>query len=382
MSKTTKTIIWLVIIIVVIAGIWWGVSRKLAQSPTVEKKVIKIGAILPLTGDAADIGQGQKNAIELAVASLEDLYPNIDIQVIFEDDRLRMNDAVTAVHKLISVDKVDAIIGPSWSGATLAVAPIAESSKVVLISPSASSPSITTSGDYIFRVFPADDELVKIVANFTLNDLKLTKAAILFDSTNDAFVQERNYIKSEFEKLGGEIVAEEAFKTKDKDFKTQLLKIKSSKAEVLFFSAYPTETGIFLKQAKEMGLKIPRISLDTIVENPEVIDTAGEAAEGVIYLIPAKPDNKEYFNYITVYKEKYGKEPPALSAEAYDALILAVNAILKSDGTKEDIKNQLYKIGQNYMGASGEITFDENGDVHKQYTFKTIKNGKFVPYKD
>jgi len=373
MSKTTKIIIVVIIAIIVIGGIWYIATRE-----PKEEEVIKIGLIFPLTGGAANIGQGQKNAVELALEQLNDS----NIQLIFEDDRLEADDAVTAAQKLINVDKVDAIIGPSWSGATLAVAPIAESNRTLLLSPSASSPSITSAGDYIFRVYPADDMAVKMVAEFAFNNLKITKAAVLYDLANDSFVQERNYIKNEFEKLGGKIVIEESFKTKDTDFKTQLLKIKNSEAEVIFFSAFPVETGLFLKQAKELDLKQPFISLDTVVEDPSVITGAQEAAEGLIYQSPAKPENKEHLNYVADYKERYEKDPPAYSAEAYDCLMLVIKAIKESDGTKEDIKNKLYQIGQNYMGASGEITFDKNGDVSKSFILKTIKNGQFVPYEE
>jgi branched-chain amino acid transport system substrate-binding protein len=371
MKKNIKIILGVVVLIIVVVLV--AVFYKPAS-----KGPIKIGVILPLTGDIADIGQGQKNAIELAFEQLKDS----NIQLIFEDDRLQINDDVTAAQKLINVDKVDALIGPSWSGAALAVAPIAESNKTLLISPSASTPSLTTAGDYVFRVFPSDDAPVKMVADFAFNNLEVKKAAVLYDLANDSFAQEKNYIKSEFEKLGGKIVIEESFKTKDKDFKTQLLKIKNSEAAIVFFSAWPAETGIFLKQAKELNLKQSFISLDTVVEDPSVITIAKEAAEGLIYQSPAKPENKEHMDYLANFKDKYKKDPPAYTAEAYDCLILVVKAIKESNRTKESIKDRLYQIGQNYMGASGEITFDKNGDVSKSFILKTVKNGQFVPYEE
>jgi len=374
MSKTSKIIIGIIVVIIVIGGIWYGMSRK-----PKEEEVIKIGIVLPLTGELASIGEGQKNAIEIGLLEFKD----IDVQLIIEDDHgCQPKDAITAIQKLINIDKVKVIIGSTCSGPTLAMAPVAEENKIVLISPSASSPSITNAGDYVFRVYPADDLPCIVLAKFAFERLKLDKAAILIDSASDASVQEKNYVKDEFVKLGGEIVIEESFKTKDTDFRTQLLKIKNSEAKIVFFSAFPTETGLFLKQAKELGLEIPFISLDAVVENPDVIEIAEEAAEGLIYTYPARPSNKERFNYITKYKEKYGNKPPSYSAEAYDSIMLVVKAIKESNKTKEDIKNKLYQVGQHYMGASGEITFDENGDVQKDFTLKTIKNGQFVPYEE
>ena len=185
MSEKVKWIVGILVVIIVIIGISSSNTKQVFNGP------IKIGLILPLTGDAADIGQAQKNAVELALEQLKDS----NIQLIFEDDRLQTNDAVTAAQKLVNVDKVDAIIGPSWSGAALAVAPIAESSKTLLISPTASTPSLTSAGDYIFRVYPTDDAPVKMLADFALNNLKITKAAILYDLANDSFTQEKNYAK-------------------------------------------------------------------------------------------------------------------------------------------------------------------------------------------
>jgi branched-chain amino acid transport system substrate-binding protein len=374
MRRKHKRLLWKLSIIVIIVIVLLVVFL-----PRQKEEGIKIGAILPLTGDLGYIGEGQRNSIELAINYLKDQ----NIQLIIEDDHgCQSQDAVTAAQKLINIDKVDAIIGATCSSATLSIAPIAEGNKVILISPSASSPSVTDAGYYIFRVFPADDLHCMMLAKFTFDDSNLDKAAILFDSANDAFIQERDYIKAEFTKLGGKIVVEESFKTKDTDFRTQLLKIKNSEVDVVFFSAFPAEIGLFLKQAKELDLRLQFISLDTVVEDPNVVEIAKGSAEGVIYAYPIKPKNKEHLDYITAYKERYGTEAPAYSAEAYDSLVLAVKAVKESDRTKEDVKTKLYQIGQNYMGASGEITFDENGDVQKEFILKTIKDGQFVPYEE
>ena len=127
MSKTTKTIVWLIVIIVVIAGIWWGVSRKPA-----EEKVVKIGIIAPLSGPASTWGEQLRKGIELALDEL-----NLDerklLRIIYEDSEADPKKAVSAVQKLISVDKVQAIIGPLSSNEVLSVAPIVEKAKVVLL---------------------------------------------------------------------------------------------------------------------------------------------------------------------------------------------------------------------------------------------------------
>lgn len=371
MSTSSKIVIVIVIVIVVIIGIWYGVSRK------PKEEVIKIGAILSLTGDLSKYGEGVKNAINMAIEDSE--LTERSILIIEDDHSCVPKDSVSAAHKLIDIDKVDVIIGPLCSSSTLSVAPIAEENRTILISPSATSSSITTAGDYIFRTIISDKLKSIKVAEFAYAK-NYKKGGLLHNIANDSFVQQREDVREAFTGLGGGIVVEESFQTQETDFRSQLTKIKNSDTEIVFFAAWPKEIGLFLKQAKEMGIDLPFISADAVTEDPDVIEIGGEAAEGVLYAFHTTPENKEYRDFVAVYKEKFGEEPPAYCAEAYDAVILAIQAIKENDGTKEGRKNKLYQVGQNYVGASGEITFDENGDVSKPFIIKAIKNGQFVPY--
>lgn len=160
------------------------------------------------------------------------------------------------------------------------------------------------------------------------------------------------------------------------------MKIKESEADVVFFSAIYKEAALILKQARELGVTLPFMTSETSMEDPDLVSIAGETAEGLIFPFASTPDNIEYRQFIEDYKERYDEKPPAYCAETFDALILAVRAIKGSDGSREDIKDKLYQVGQNYMGASGEINFDESGDTSKPFIIKTIKNGQFVPYEE
>lgn len=367
MNKTTKIIVGLVIIIVIILAVY-------LLNPK-EVKEMKIGAILPLTGDLATYAEGAHNAIKLAIehSGLKD-----KIQLIVEDDLgCQPKDAVSAAQKLVNIDKVEGIIGAVCTGATLAVAPITEENKIILISPSASSKSITNAGDYVYRTLASDADKSIAVAKYAYNK-GYKKAALLFDTANDSFIQQRTDAEETFEKLGGQIVISEEFITKDKDFRSQLTKIKSSDAQIVFMGAFPKEGALALKQAEELGINLIFISTETSLGTQDVVDVAGDAANGLIFPFATTPDNKEYTEFINAYKAKYGQDAPAYAAESYDAGMLLVKALAKSDRTSEDIKNKLQKIGQKYYGASGVITFDENGDVQKPMVIKIIKNGQFI----
>jgi branched-chain amino acid transport system substrate-binding protein len=379
MNKTTKTILWVVVAIIVVAWIWYGVNKK-PQAP-VSKEPIKIGVLADLSGDLASLLRGAHRGSELAV---EDLKNQIDreIKLIIEDQKsCDPKETVTIMNKFVGVDKVDVIIGGTCSNTTLAAAPIANQSKTIMISPASSAPSITKAGEYVFRTYISDALRAKEIARLAY-ELNKRKMAILTDINNDATIEGTKNSKEKFTESGGVVVIEEEIKKTDTDFRTQLTKIKNAKPDVLLLSiSSPNQIALVLKQAKEIGLDVLFVSPFETIEDPNVIKVAGEAAEGVIYVMPGNPpETQEYKRLQEMYKQKYGEDIPSFVAESYDAVMLGVKAVLASNGTKEDIKNKLFDVSKTYTGVSGNVTFDENGDVVKDVMFKTIKNGQFVPY--
>jgi len=372
-SGSKKVIIGIIVVLVVAIGGYFYFLNRVSQSVSAEP--IKIGAILPLTGDLATYGEGIKNAANLAI---ENSGMKDKIQIIFENDGTctPAND-ISAAQKLINLDKVNGIVGPICSSAVLAVAQTTEQNKLTIISPVATSKSVTSAGDYIFRVIASDVDKSVAVAKYAYNK-GYKKAALFFDAGQDAMVQQKADTKETFIGLGGTISVDQSFKTGDRDFRTQFTKIKQSDADVIFIGGVPKEAAFAIKQARELGIKLPFIATETSVGTQDMIDNAGSAADGLVFPFGATPDNKEFNDFIASYKAKYGQEPPAYAAEGYDATMLLIKAIAQSDRTPENIQKQLFEIGNNYYGASGLITFDKNGDVQKPMVIKMIKNGQFV----
>jgi len=371
MSKNTKVIIGVIVVAVIILI---GYLIYKPGAPTT-KESIKIGVILPFTGDLASYAEGVRNAINLAT---ENSGYKDKIQIIAEDDHGCLPpDAISAAQKLINIDKTKAIIGSLCTGATLAIAPIAEQNKVIVIAPSATGKNLTNAGEYVFRTIASDADKSIAVAKYAYSK-GLRKAALLFDSSQDALVSQRDDVKTTFTGLGGAIAIEESFISSDKDLRTQLNKVKSSDVDVIFIAALPDTVGLALKQARTLGVNTQFISSDTSGGTKPVIDIAGSSAEGLIFPFAITPSNKEYTDFINNYKEKYGTEPSAYAAEGYDAAAILIKAMFASNGTADSIKDQLFKIGKDYYGASGVISFDQNGDVQKPMVIKTIKDGQFV----
>jgi branched-chain amino acid transport system substrate-binding protein len=349
-----------------------------------EEKEIKIGAILPLTGDAAEWGNNTKNGIDIAVDKINNAggINGKKIKILYEDTQGTPQNGVSAIQKLIDIEKVPAIIDDSMSSVTLAMAPIAEKNKVVLLSTGATAPKISEAGDYIFRIWNSDDLEGKISANFVKNELKFRNAAILYIN-NDYGKGLEGVFKKEFENLGGKILISENFGQSDTDYKTQLTKIKNMKPEVIYLVGYPKEISLILKQASELRVNSKIIGTVTF-EDPNIIRLAGKAAEGVIYPYPVEPNksDKAVSEFLNSYKAKYSKDPGITCDVGYDAVNMIAEAVRLSKGFKgEDVQRGLMMI-KDFHGASGVMTFDKNGDVSKPIEMKTIKNGKFSWLKD
>lgn len=348
-----------------------------------EEKEIKIGAILPLTGDAAEWGNNTKNGIDLAVEKINNAggINGKKIKILYEDTQGTPQNGAAAIQKLINIEKVPVVIDDSMSSVTLAMAPIAEKNKVVLLSTGATAPKISEAGEYIFRIWNSDDLEGKVSANFVFNELKFKNAVILYIN-NDYGKGLESVFKKEFENLGGKILLSENFGQSDTDYKTQLTKIKDMKPEVIYLIGYPKEISLILKQASELRVNSKIIGTVTF-EDPNIIKLAGKAAEGVIYPYPVEPDkaDKVVNEFLAQYKAKYGKEPGITCDVGYDAVNMLAQVIKFGNSMKgKDIQKGLMMI-KDFHGASGVMTFDKNGDVNKPIGMKYIKNGTFGWFK-
>ncbi len=378
MSRTTKTIIWLIVILVVIAGIWWGVSNRKPR-----EEAIKIGAILPLTGGASIYGESAKEGVDLAIEEMNNKggINGRKIEIIYEDSKAEPKEGVSAINKLITVDKVPVIIGAMTSSVTLAVAPIAEENQVVLLSPGSSAPKITKAGDYIFRNEVSEEFGARKSAEFYY-DAGFKEIAILYIN-NDYGVSVKETTKKVYQEKGGKISTAEAFVQKTTDFRTSLQKIKNSKPQALLIVAHE-EYPMIIRQMKEVGMELP-ILTTPVFESKELLNKLGELAEGVIYscysTFDLESQKEEVKQFLDNFRKKYSKDPSYYAALGYDAAYLLKIAIEKGGYHSDGIKNALYTI-EDYPGVSGITSFDENGDVIKPVILKTVKNGKFVVYEE
>jgi len=343
------------------------------------KKEIKIGAILPLSGPNAKYGQNVKMAIDLGIKQTNAAggIGGKKVHVIYEDSQALPAQGVAAARKLIEIDKVPAIIGEMASSVTLAIAPLAEQNQVVLISPASSNPDITAAGDFIFRTCVSDTYEGSFIAKIVRDSLRLRTAAIL-RINNDYGQGIERVFEREFIDSSHRVVAGEIFEPEATDFRAQLTKIKAASPECLLLVGYK-EMIRALRQYKELGLSTQIIST-VMFDDPEILEKAGDAAEGTIFTTWRLDMNRQKaLDFLEQFKTEYGSEPSVFAPEAYDAFRLLVLAIEKGGYSGEMIRNELYKT-QNYPGVSGEISFDKNGDVVKPLVVETVTAGKFTRF--
>jgi len=371
--------IWIGVIAVLVIAVVVVVIRQKGQP---QKDEIRIGAILPLTGDGAKYGGAARKAIDLVMSEVNDNggLRGKKIQVIYEDTKGTGKDGVSAIQKLITVDEVSAVIGGLFSSVTLAVAPLAEKNQVVLLSPTSSAPKITDAGDYIFRNCASDVFEGKVMADAAVKELGVRKVAILYIN-NDYGVGIADIFKKTFLVHGGHIVAEEAFSQSATDFRTQLTKIANLQPDGIYIVGYK-ELGHLLKQAHELGIKTQFMST-VMFEDPDILSVAGKAADGVIYSARAyDPDSDEPHikEFVTSFKHRYEEEPDIFAAYAYDAARILVQAMNEKEPSADAIKQSIYAI-KNFPGVTGSTSFDDNGDVIQPAYLKTVKDGKFIWFK-
>jgi len=362
-----------IVIVVIILAVLFSTVWKPKQ-----EEVIKIGAVLPLSGEAASWGENGLAGMELAVKEINEAggVNGRTIKLIAEDSKCSA-DSVSAIQKLVNIDKVDMIVGFVCSAAAGPALPITTDNNIPVIIIAASAPYLPTIGQNIFRIYPSDDAQGKFVADFIYNKLGKKKAALIYVK-NDWGEGLQNTFTTRFEELDGEITYSSGVLQTETDFRTEISKIKDSNVDVLYFPVYPKNAVSALKQMKEMDLNITVIGGD-ILGGDEVVKSG--YANGLIYTI-GKIDLPDDFK--VRIKSLSGFENLSINILAplgYDSVKI-ITLVVQSAGSieKQAVIDALSKL--TYNGISNpNIEFDENGNLKTPvFEVMIVKNNEAVPY--
>ncbi len=340
-------------------------------------KIIKIGMVGPLTGDYATYGQSVKNGVQTAVDEINEQggVNGFTIQLIAEDSKGDSTEAANAIQKLIDQDKVTAIVGAVLSGETATVAPIAQDSGVLMITPSSTAPGLADTGDYIFRNVITDDVQAQQMAEYAVSELELTKLAVIY-ANNDYGVALKDNFSAKAEELGGTVVAVESYLDGDEDFRAQLTKI-GDKAEALYIGGYYTEASKIAQQAARQGIEVRLLGADGFYSG-KLVELGGDAVEGALFTAGfySGDTSEDIQSFVSNYSQEYGSEPDMFAANAYDSMKIVAQALEKSGNDREALKTEMAAI-KDYPGITGKTSFAENGEALKEVIILKVENGKF-----
>jgi branched-chain amino acid transport system substrate-binding protein len=341
---------------------------------------ILVGEFGSLTGGTATFGQSTHNGITMAFDEINAAGGVLGkkLKVLVEDDQSKPEEAATAVQKLISQNRVVAVLGEVASSRTLAAAPIAQNAKVPLISPSSTNPKVTEVGDYIFRVCFIDPFQGAVMAKFAANTLKLKKVAILYDVRADYSVGLRAFFSETFKGLGGEIIGEQVFSEGDSDFRAQLTQLKSLKPEAIYVPGYYTEVGTISRQARELGITVPLMGGDGW-DSPKLTEIGGKAIEGSYLSNHYSVDDPSpaIQKFVGDYKARFGATPDALAALGYDAAKVLADAFKRAGTTDGPKVRDAIAATKGFVGVTGSITIDEKRNAVKPAVVLKVVDGKF-----
>jgi branched-chain amino acid transport system substrate-binding protein len=343
---------------------------------------IKIGHYASLTGKDAAFGNATSKGIRLAVEEINAKGGVLGrkIEYLVEDIQSKQGESATGVKKLISRDKVVAVIGANSSANSLEAAPICQNAKIPMMAISSTNPKVTEIGDYIFRICFIDPFQGAVLAKFAHGSLKAKRIALLTSVNSPYSVGLSSVLKERFAALGGEVVAEQKYAESDKDFRAQLTAIRAARPDVIAATGFYSEAALICIQARALGLEQPIIGGDGW-EAPQLVTLGGKAVEGTYYstYFSAENDAPEVQAFVKRYEKRWnGEMAEGVAALGYDAMYLIAAAITKIGGTDSAKLRDAIAATKNFAGVTGNTTIDEKRDSTKAAVMQTVRNGKIT----
>ena len=369
--------------LLIAAGVMAGCSSSTSNGSS-DSSTIKIGANLELSGGTASFGQSVDEGLELALEEINKNGVNgKKLELVKIDNKSDAAEATNGTIKLVSQDKVSAIIGSATSTNTIAQVQIADDNKIPLLSPTATNPAVTVKGgkvnDYVFRACFIDPFQGTVAANFAYKNLKVKTSAVLIDTASDYSKGLSDAFKTAFKQNGGTIVSEEAYVAKDTDFHATLTRIKAKHPDFVFLPGYYEEVGLIIKQAREIGLNVPFMGGDGW-DSPKLIDIAGSAPLNNTYITnhySAGDSDPKVQNFVKSFQAKYGgKSPDAFAALGYDSGYFIADAIKRAGSSDPQKIQKALSETKDLSLVSGKVTLDQNHDPIKSAVILEYKDGK------
>ena len=342
----------------------------------------KIGAILPLTGRAALLGENVRNGMQMAIDDVNAAggINGRKLEIEFGDSKNDPKEGVSLMNKFTSIDGLPVVVC-AMTPITAPLIPIAERNKTVLFATMVSSPEFANKSEYLFRCFTLAGTEVPPLATLAYGKLGMRKIVSLFvdDDFGKGYAER---FKIEFEKLGGDMVNQLPYARGGSDFRNTIAKLKSLEADGIYLVGYDKAMGLIPKQIREMGITTPMLA-NASMATPAYLKIAGSAAEGIVLMNFAfstrAPRTEQGKRLVQQYKEKFGSTPLVLTVIGYDIVGMIVKSMQTGSGTPDDIRKGLLEI-KDYEGVIGHLSVQEDGEVDVPLMPLIIRDGKPAPF--
>jgi len=369
----------------------WGCqpASKDKQEP---QRELKVAVAAPFTGNAAAFGEMIKRGAELREKEINEAggINGMKLTLIFEDDAGKDAEASLVAERIANNLQILAVVGHFNSSCSLAGKPIYKRAGIVELSPGSTNVTVCQGSDWTFRNLYRDDFQGQFIARYIdeiLTDLQ--SVAVFFD--NDDYGRGlRNAFVEESQKIGLNLVADEAYERDSTNFKAQLTSIKAKNPDAIFISGLYGQAGLIVKQGREAGIAAQFFGADG-VDSPDFLTIAGPAAEGTYLTTPFTfgAAGEDAQQMASNFEALHGVAPDTWAALTYDAVGMIAEALEKTYNSeasvadnRKAIRDHLASLDtpeEGYMGVTGLTYFDINGDtVNKPAYVKIVKNGQFV----
>jgi len=345
---------------------------------------IYIGVSGPLTGPNAQYGAQWKQGFDLALDEINGSggIKGRPLTYVFEDSQSDPRQSVAVAQKFVTDKRIVVELGDFASPASMAASPIYQRAKLVQFGFTNSHPDFTKGGDYMWSnsVSQADEQ--PLSAKFAVKRLGLKRIAVLHLNTDWGRISKDIFVKAAKE-YGAEIVDIEGYLPDEKDFRSTLVRVRDAKPDGLMLLSYYSDAALICRQAKQAGLNLPTVAASSVY-SPKLIELGGDAVEGLFTASRYFPEDPrpQVKNFVTKFKAKYGKEPDAFNAYAYDTMVLMGQVMNEFGFEREQIHQGLTKVKDVPSVIFGKATFDPktrrvDGAVSVDLV---VKNGTFTYY--
>ncbi len=345
------------------------------------QETVRIGEFASLTGKEAAFGQSSHKGTVLAVEKINAAGGVLGrkIELFVEDNESKPGESTTAVRKLISRDRIVALLGEVASSRSLEAAPIAQRAHIPMVSPASTNPEVTERGPYIFRVCFIDSFQGAVLARFALETLHARRVGILASVSSAYSVGLAKYFAGPYAAAGGAIAIEQKYSEGDKDFMAQLTAIRAANVDAIFVPGYYTEAALIANQARELGLTIPLFGGDGW-EARQLLEIGGAAIEGCFFSTHYSPENPAPVvqEFVRAFQARWdGETPDAMAALGYDSALVLADAIRRAGSTDTATIRDALAATEDFAGVTGTTSMDANRNASKTAVIITIKDGRF-----